>query len=124
MQSQRAVRYQSQDSENMHDFKASKCWEGALKGTLGWMSQPLRRSCTCSFMENALGTTGFPGGSVIKNLSANAGDMGLIPGPEDPLEKEMAIHSSILAWEIHWTEEPGGLQSMGSQNSQTLRISD
>ena len=36
---------------------------------------------------------------------------------EDPLEKEMATHSSILAWEIPWTEEPGGLQSMGSQKS-------
>ena len=36
-------------------------------------------------------------------------------GQEDPLEEEMAIHSSILAWEIPWTEEPGGLQSMGSQ---------
>ena len=36
-------------------------------------------------------------------------------GWEDPLEKEMATHSSILAWEIPWTEEPGGLQSMGSQ---------
>jgi len=34
---------------------------------------------------------------------------------EDPLEKEMAIHSSILAWRIPWTEEPGGLQSIGSQ---------
>ena len=36
-------------------------------------------------------------------------------GREDPLEKEIAIHSSILAWKIPWTEEPGGLQSMGSQ---------
>ena len=36
-------------------------------------------------------------------------------GLEDPLEEEMATHSSILAWEIPWTEEPGGLQSMGSQ---------
>ena len=36
-------------------------------------------------------------------------------GREDPLEKEMASHSSILAWRIPWTEEPGGLQSMGSQ---------
>ena len=36
-------------------------------------------------------------------------------GQEDPMEKEMAIHSSVLAWEIPWTEEPGGLQSMGSQ---------
>ena len=36
-------------------------------------------------------------------------------GQEDPLEEEMAIRSNILAWEIPWTEEPGGLQSMGSQ---------
>ena len=40
-------------------------------------------------------------------------------GREDPLEKEMAAHSSILAWEMPWTEETGGLQSMGSQRSQT-----
>ena len=38
---------------------------------------------------------------------------------EDPLEKEMATHSSILAWEVPWTEEPGGLQSMGLQKSWT-----
>ena len=65
----------------------------------------------------------FPGGSVVKNLSANAGDTGdpgLIPLKwEDPLEKEMATHYSILAWEIPWTEEPGGLQSIGSQESDT-----
>ena len=41
------------------------------------------------------------------------------PGWEDPLEEDMAIHSNILAWEIPWTEEPGGLQSLGSQKSQT-----
>ena len=58
---------------------------------------------------------GLPGGSVVKNLSANAGDAGLILGWEDPLEKEIAAQSSILAWEITWTEEPGGIQSMGSQ---------
>ena len=40
-------------------------------------------------------------------------------GPEDPLEQEMATHSSILAWKIPWTEEPGGLQFIGSQKSQT-----
>ena len=44
-------------------------------------------------------------------------------GQEDPLEKEMATHSSILTWEIPGTEEPGGLQSMGSQKSWT-RLSD
>ena len=41
-------------------------------------------------------------------------------GREDPLEKEMATHSSILAWKIPWTEEPGGLQSMGSQSQTGL----
>jgi len=40
-------------------------------------------------------------------------------GWEDPLEKEMATHSGILAWETPWTEEPGGLQSIGSQKSET-----
>ena len=58
---------------------------------------------------------GFPGGSVAKHLPANAGDRGSIPGSEESLEKEMATLSSILAWRIPWTEEPGGLQSMGSQ---------
>ena len=55
---------------------------------------------------------------MVKNSPANVGDikdLGSIPGSEDPLEKEMATHSSILAWRIPWTEEPGGLQSMGSQ---------
>ena len=59
---------------------------------------------------------GFPGGSVVKNLPANAGetrDMG--SGMKDTLEEEMATHSSILAWEIPWTEKPSRLQSMGSQ---------
>ena len=47
--------------------------------------------------------------------ACNAGDLGSIPGWEDPLEKKMATHSSILAGRIPWTEEPGGLQSTGSQ---------
>ena len=50
---------------------------------------------------------GFPGGSVVKNWPANAGDMGLIPGKKDSLE--IATHSSILVWEIPWTEETGSL---------------
>ena len=58
---------------------------------------------------------GFPGGSDVRNPSANAGVVGLFPGREDPLEKEMATHSSILAWEIPWTEESCGLQSTGLQ---------
>ena len=50
---------------------------------------------------------------VVKNLPANAGGVGLIPGSERSPEKEMATHSNILAWKIPWTEEPGRLQSMG-----------
>ena len=60
----------------------------------------------------------FPGGSVVRNLSATQETQKtwiLSLGREDPLEEEMATHSSILAWRIPWTEEPGGLQSMGSQ---------
>ena len=56
---------------------------------------------------------------MVKNPSANAGDteMRVQPlGQEDPLEKEIATHSSILAWRIPWTEEPSRLQSMGSQS--------
>ena len=53
---------------------------------------------------------------VVKNSPASAGDAGLIPGSEDPLEKEMTTHSSIFAWRIPCTEEPGELQSMGSQS--------
>ena len=45
----------------------------------------------------------------------NVGDLGSIPGSEDPLEKEMATHSSKLAWKIPWMEEPGRLQSVGLQ---------
>ena len=55
---------------------------------------------------------------VVKNLPANAGDVetwGQSLGQEDPLEEGMATHSSILAWRILWTEEPGGLWSSGSQ---------
>ena len=58
---------------------------------------------------------GFPGGSVGKNPPANARDVVQPLGHEDPLKKEMATHSSILAWEIPQTEEPGGLLSLGSQ---------
>ena len=51
---------------------------------------------------------GFLGGSVVKNLSANAEDLGLISGSGRSPEKEMATHSSIIVWEIPWTEGPGG----------------
>ena len=57
----------------------------------------------------------FPGGSVVKNPPVNAGDPGLIPRSEDPLEKGLATKSSTLVYRIPWTEEPGGLQPVGSQ---------
>ena len=52
---------------------------------------------------------------MVKNPLDTAGDAGSIPGWEDPLEKEMATHSSILARRIPWIEEPGGPQSKGLQ---------
>ena len=55
----------------------------------------------------------FPGGSVVKNLIAMQETLVWSLGQEDPLKKEMATHSSILAWEMPWTEELGRLQSMG-----------
>ena len=58
---------------------------------------------------------GFPGGSDGKESACSAGDWGLITGWEDPVEEGMATHSSVLAWRIPMTEEPGGLQSMGWQ---------
>ena len=68
---------------------------------------------------------GFPGGSVINNLPANAEDSGLNLGWEDPLEKKMATHSRIIAWEIPWTEEPGGLYSPwgNKESDRTKRLS-
>ena len=62
---------------------------------------------------------GFPGGSVVKNPPAKAGDardLGSISGLGRSLKRGMATHSSIFAYKIPWTEEPGGLQSMGSQS--------
>ena len=62
---------------------------------------------------------GFPGGSVVKGICLPMQKMQETPvrslGQKDPLEEDMATHSSILAWGIPWTKEPGGPQSMGSQ---------
>ena len=57
---------------------------------------------------------------LVKNLPAVQETWVRSQGQEDPLEKEMATHSSILAWRIPQTEEPSGLQSMGSQESDTI----
>ena len=67
---------------------------------------------------------------MIKNLPAMQETWVQSLGHKDPLEKEIAAHSSIFTWEIPWTEEPGGLESMGSKKSATeqqqlsLRIDD
>ena len=58
------------------------------------------------------GVTGFPGGSDGKDSACNVGDLGSILGWEDPIEEGVATHSSILAWRIPWTEEPGRLYSL------------
>ena len=63
--------------------------------------------------------TRFPHGSVVKGAPDNAGEPGSIPGLGRPPGGGNAVHSRILAWRIPGTEEPGGLQSMGSQKSQT-----
>ena len=62
---------------------------------------------------NSYFTMGFPGGSVVKNPPAKQEIRVRSLSWEDTLEKEMTSHSSILAWRIPWTEEPGGLQCMG-----------
>ena len=65
----------------------------------------------------------FPSGSVVKNPPAMQEIWVPSLGWEDPLEEEMVTYSTILAWEIPWTEEAGGLQFMGSRKSQT-QLSD
>ena len=72
--------------------------------------------CVYSMAYNILPLLqGFPGGSVVKNVPAIQEMWVQSLGQEDALEEVMATHSSILAWRIPWTEEPGGLQSMGSK---------
>ena len=73
-------------------------------------------------MKEATLSGRFPSGSAVKEFACNAGATGGL-GLEDPLEKEVAPHSSILSWRIPWTEEAGGLQSMGSQKS-WIQLSD
>ena len=86
----------------------------AQRSLLGYSSWNHKESDTT---EIQIALFAFPRGSVGKESACNAGDPGL--GGEDPLEKGMATHSSILAWRIPWTEESGGLQSTGLQKSQT-----
>ena len=79
----------------------------------GHRSLFIQMLCTLHFWY--IPTWRFPCSSVSKDSASNAGDLGLILGSRRSPEKEMATHSSILAWRIPWTEEPGGLQSMMSK---------
>ena len=92
-----------------------------------WLSFPMIKECIHftqlvnhrKWKENGLGILLWASqvALVVKNPSVNAGDSGPVPGLEDPLEEEMATQSTTLAWEIPWTKEAGGLQSMGSQRA-------
>ena len=74
----------------------------------------------CSLLrQHHLNTRVFPGGSVVKNLPSIQETRVQSLGQEDPLEEGMATYSSILAWRIPWTGEPGGLQSRGVAKSRT-----
>ena len=74
--------------------------------------------CVCVYKFN-YGIGGSPGGSGSKESACNAGDPGLIPGSEDPLEKEMATHSSIFAWRSQWTKSLVGYSPWGHKESET-----
>ena len=83
----------------MSSYSSAICWKTS--------HSPL--SCPSLLYGKALiyRYEGFPGGSVIKNPPATAGDMVQSLGQEDPLEEGMVTHFSILAWRIPWTEDPG-----------------
>ena len=74
-----------------------------------------------SVQKELLTLQGFPGGSEVKNSPAVQEMWVRSLGQEDALEEEMAVHSSIFAWGIPWTEEPGGLQSMSCKESDTTK---
>ena len=97
----------------LHGGGFSYCRAQALAHRLQWLQLPgsEHRFSSCGTWASL----GFPGGSVVKTSSAKQKMRVQFLGREVPLEKKMATHASILAWEILWTEEPGGLQSTGSQ---------
>ena len=109
-------------------FSRQKYWSGLSFPSPGNLPNPviepgspaLQADCLPSetnskFLLHHDNWKGFPSGSVGKESACNVGDLGWIPGSARSPEKEMATHSSILAWKIPRTEEPGGLQSMGLQ---------
>ena len=97
-----------------HRDAEGQCASG---GTRIW--RPTRKWATVSLVLRA-----FLVGQVVKTLPAMQETWVRFLGQEDILEQEMATHSSILAWRILWTEEPGGLQSMGSQRFGHNRVTN
>ena len=77
-----------------------------------------------SILHHLVFDVAFPGSLDDKESACNAGDPGSILGREDTLEKGTATHSSILAWRIPWTEEPGEQLSMGLQRVRHTLVSD
>ena len=77
--------------------------------------QQLLKSCLQRPSHIKSESRGFPSGAVVRNPPASAGDVGSIPRLGRFLEKEIATHSSVPACKVPWTEEPGGLESIGSQ---------
>ena len=88
-------------------------WEGTLLAFLGSFSLSSARQTSEPYRYHSVLASLIA--QMVKNLPAVQETRVRSLGQEDPLEKEMATHSSILAWKVPWTEEPGGLQSMGSQ---------
>ena len=84
-------------------------------GAIAFSNPYLYLSYTYLIYDSMSSSKDFFGGSDSKASAYNAGDLVQFPGWEDLLEKEMATHSSFLVWRIPWMEEPGRLQSMGSQ---------
>ena len=92
------------------------------RSPVGWSLEPLRLPGVPPFVRmpgRPLLARGFPGGLVVMNPPALQKTWVRSLGQKDALEEEMATHSSVLAWRIPWTEEPGGLQPMGSQEPDT-----
>ena len=93
-------------------------WAESFPGPAGSDAVP-PSSLSFAYYSRDLGHRGFPRGSMVKNPPAMQEMQVWSLGQKDSLEKEMAIHSSILAWEIPWTGNTGRLQSTGSRKSQT-----
>ena len=105
-------------------FSAHSCLVSvALLSTQGHIHWPIHRGVDLKgplekyqgSLPESFTPTGFPGGTSGKESTCHCKKGGFDPCPEEPMEEETAPHSSILAWRISWAEDPGGLQSTGSQ---------